>query len=188
MRIKVIGIIAGALFLVGISIFPAAAQRDYFTPGEIEIIRDAQQIDERIAVLVKAIDRRFEVMNVNVSPPKEAKKKSGDWGPMPAGTKSELIRDIRRIMQKAIDDIDNLAERPNSAVIEEGSRKKGETMSKLFPKAVRELAAAATRYRPALAAEIDRSTSPDDIAQMSATIEMCDEVIASLTKLPPPSK
>ncbi|QQS33663.1 MAG: hypothetical protein IPM50_03510 [Acidobacteriota bacterium] len=185
---KVFSAFAGILFLAAVSAMPAAAQRDYFTPEEIEIIRDAQQIDERIAVLVKAMDRRFEVMNVNVSPPKEAKKKSGDWGPMPTGTKSELIRDIRRIMQKAIDDIDNLSERPNSAVIEESSKKKGETMSKLFPKAVRELAAAAARYRPALAAEIDRSSSADDIAQLSATMEMCDEVIASLSKLPPPSK
>lgn len=188
MQSKLTSAIAGALFLAGIFVFPASAQRDYFTPEEIETIRDAQQIDERIVVLVKAMDRRFEVMGVNVSPPKDAKKKGGDWGPMPTGTQSELIRDIRRIMQKAIDDIDNLSERPNSAVIEESSKKKGETMSKLFPKAVRELAAAAARYRPALAAEIDRSASPDDIAQMSAIIEMCDEVIAALTKLPPPSK
>jgi hypothetical protein len=166
----------------------AAAQRDFFTAEEIELIRDAQQIDLRIAVLVKAMDRRFEVMGINVSPPKASKKKNEDWGPMPSGSRSELIRDIKRIMQKAIDDIDNLAERPNSAIIEEDSKKKGETMSKLFPKAVRELAAAATRYRPALVVEIDRSTSADDIAQLSETIEMCDEIIAALAKLPPAAK
>jgi hypothetical protein len=166
----------------------AAAQRDFFTAEEIELIRDAQQIDLRIAVLVKAMDRRFEVLGINVSPPKDVKKKSEDWGPMPTGSKSELIRDIKRIMQKAIDDIDNLAERPNSAIIDENSKKKGETMSKLFPKAVRELAAAASRYRPALAAEIERSASADDIAQLSETVEMCDEVIAALAKLPAAAK
>jgi hypothetical protein len=162
---------------------PAVAQRDYLTPEEVELIRDAQQIDVRIDVLVKAMDRRFEVLGIDVSAPKGFFKKSGDWGPMPTGSRGELIRDIKRIMQKAIDDIDNLAERPSSAVMDESRKKRGDTISKLLTKAVRSLAAAATRYRPALAAEIDRSPSPDDIAQLAETIEMCDDVIAALDKL-----
>lgn len=183
-----LGPIVACVFAACLLVVPAEAQRDYFTPEEVELIRDAQQIDHRIAVLVKAMDRRFEVLGINVSAPKDNLRKKEDWGPLPTGTKTELIRDIKRIMQKAIDDIDNLAERPDSAIIDESTKKKGETMSKLFPKAVRDLAAAATRYRPALATEIDRSASADEIAQLSEMMEMCDEIIAALNKLPPNAK
>ncbi len=43
-------------------LLPAAAnaqRRDYLTDEEIELVRDAQEIDKRIGVLTKAIDRRF---------------------------------------------------------------------------------------------------------------------------------
>lgn len=172
--------VLAACFLV----VPAEAQRDYFTPEEVELVRDAQQIDRRIAVLVKAMDRRFAVLGIDVAPPADTKKMGGDWGPLPSGTRIELINDLVRIMQKAIDDIDNLAERPNSAVVDEPNTKKGETMSKLFPRAVRALAAAAARYRPALVKELENSARPDEIARLSKLIEMGDEVLAALEKLP----
>src|SRR2546423_15415764 len=57
-----------AIFLVTchLSLVTAFAQRDYFTPEEVEMIRDAQQIDQRVDLLVKIIDRRFAALNIEV--------------------------------------------------------------------------------------------------------------------------
>src|SRR4051794_6497898 len=132
-------------------LFPAKTfcQRDYFTPEEVEVISDAQQIDHRVNVLAHAIDRRFAVLGVNVNAP-AYKAKDEEWGPAPAGSRFELLLDIKRIMQKAIDDIDNLSERPNSIVVEETRDKKNQGdkakgFADVFPVAVRELASAAQR-------------------------------------------
>src|ERR1043165_9104035 len=135
-------------------------QRDYFTPEEVELIRDAQQIDARINVLTHAIDRRFATLNVDVQPP--AFKGKGEWGAAPTGTRLELLVDIKRILEKAIDDIDNLSERPTSMIVEQpdNNKKKPKGFADLFPTAVRSLAAAAQRYQPGLKAELDKSNDP----------------------------
>ncbi len=169
--------------------FPAKTfcQRDYFTPEEVELIRDAQQIDQRINVLTHAIDRRFAVLNVDVHAP-AYKEKGQEWGPAPTGSRLDLLIDIKRIMQKAIDDIDNLSERPNSMVIEEpdprDKKKKPQSFAELFPIAVRELAAAAERYGPALKIELDKTKLPEEKGAILDSLEMCDEIVAALNKLP----
>ena len=45
----------------------SAQRRDFLTDEEIEIVRDAQDIDARIDVLVKMMDRRFGVLGINVN-------------------------------------------------------------------------------------------------------------------------
>src|SRR5688572_8015001 len=105
-----------------------AAQRDFFTPEEVELVREAQQIDQRIELLTKIIDRRFAVLNVDVGGTKIKPKDAEKWGQMPTSTRLETLYDIRRIIEKAIDDIDSLAERPDSMVIDEpekGKKPKG---------------------------------------------------------------
>ncbi|MEQ1921891.1 MAG: hypothetical protein ABL952_05220 [Pyrinomonadaceae bacterium] len=170
--------------------FAASAQnRDFLTAEEVEIIRDAQQIDDRMIVLVKTIDRRFTALNAPVDAPVVGKVKKDDreWGPAPAGTRVELLFDIKRILQKAIDDIDNLAERPESMVIdpeEKPDKKNPKTFENLFPKAVRSLAAACGRYQPVLKAELDRSTDNAEKGLIIASGELCTDVIASVAKLP----
>lgn len=173
------------LFTIHYSPFTAYGQRDYFTDAEIELIRNAQQIDQRIIVLTHAIDRRFGVLNINVSAP--PKKPSGDWGEPPIGTRTEVLADIKHILTKAIEDIDNLAERPESIVIDV-NEKKPKGYSELFPKAVRLLAAAAERYRPAFKSELDKSTTEAEKGVILNSIEMCDEIIASVAKLPAATK
>jgi len=163
-------------------------QRDYFTPEEVEIIRDAQQIDSRVNVLVHVMDRRFAALNVDVHAP-AYKEKSEEWGQPPTGTRFELLLDIKRILQKAIDDIDNLSERPNSMVVEapdptDKHPKKQKGFAELFPIAVRNLAAAAERYGPALKIELDKSKLPEEKGAILDSLEMCDEIIASVSKLP----
>lgn len=160
------------------------AQRDYFTAEEVELIRGAQEIDRRIEVLTQIIDRRFHVLQVDVSAPKT--KTKGEWGELPQGTRPELFLDIRRILQKAVDDIDSLAERPESAILPDPDAKKKDqpTFATLFPKAVRSLAAAAGRYAPALEKELGTTTDHGTKGSVLAAIDLCHEIIASVAKLP----
>ncbi|MBV9242492.1 MAG: hypothetical protein JO314_10840 [Acidobacteria bacterium] len=167
-------------------------QRDYFTPEEIELIRDAQRIDQRIDVLTHAVDRRFAALNVDVKAPPFKEEKDKTWGVAPTGSRLELLIDVKSILQKAIDDIDNLSERPSSMPIEEPdpnvkpkkNEKKPPGFAELFPIAVRSLAAAAERYGPALKIELDKSKDPSEKGAIMDSLEMCDEIVASVAKLP----
>ncbi len=162
----------------------ASAQRDFLTSEELEIVRDSQEIDTRIEVLVHAIDRRFEALKIDVSTPNV--KKKGEWGELPQGSRQELFLDIKRLMQKAVDDIDNLAERPDSAVIPDPEKRKGDTsFAKLFPLAVRHLAGAADRYLPVLKTQLDAAGNANEKGSILDTIELCNQIIASVPKLPP---
>ena len=175
------------LLVVSFSLSTAAlAQRDYFTPEEVELIREAQEIDHRIDILVHAMDRRFAVLNLNVSPRKRVNsKKSEEWGELPSGSRLQLLYDIKRILQKAVDDIDSLAERPESAVIyDDPKEKKTKGFADLFPKAVRELAAAAQRYGPVLKSELDKKNDMSEKGSILDSLQMCDEIIAAVAKLP----
>ena len=182
-----LAIFSAVLFGCLLSFFstPVRAQRDYFTDEEIEMIRDAQAIDERIAVLTHAIDRRFSVLNVNTADPAVHRKDTDKWGPLPTGSRLELLSDVKYILQKAIDDIDNLAENPKAAYIPGEGEKKPKDPSQLFPTAVRKLAAAAGRYEPALKSQLEISKDPQEKGAIIDSIELCDEIIASVSKLSP---
>jgi|CXWL01.1.fsa_nt_gi hypothetical protein len=187
---KPFGVLLGLallLFTFHFSLVTANAQRDYFTAEEIEIIRYEQEIDQRIDVLVHAIDRRFAVLKIEVNAPKRPKKDE-TWGELPTGTRNQLLYDIKRILQKAIDDIDSLAERPDSAVIfvdpADPKERRSKGFAELFPKAVRSLATAAKRYGPVLKAELDKNNEMSEKGSILDSLEMCDEIIASVAKLP----
>ena len=173
-----------SLFTFHFSLLANAQGRDYFTAEEVELIRDAQQIDQRIDVLAKTIDRRFAVLKIDVGEPKISSKESDKFGALPTGTRAELFSDIRNILQKAIDDIDNLAARPDSMVIdpnEDKKRQKG--YADLFPKAVRNLAAAARRYEPALKQALDAAKDEREKGLLLDSIDLCEEIIAAVPKL-----
>jgi len=69
------------LFALIVSATASAQYRDYLTDQEIEVVRDAQQIDERIDVLVHMIDRRLAVLGAG--PASSKKEKLDVWGPPP---------------------------------------------------------------------------------------------------------
>ena len=184
---RTLSILWAAIFLLGITAglpLAASAQRDFLTTEEVELIRENQEIDRRIDVLTQAIDRRFHVLNVDVSAPKV--KTKGEWGELPQGTRTQLLLDIRRILQKAVDDIDSLAERPESAILPlpDEKKKTDSSFASLFPRAVRNLAAAAERYSPALRKELETSTDNSDKGSIMAALDLCQEIIASVVKLP----
>ncbi|KXK03427.1 MAG: hypothetical protein UZ17_ACD001001236 [Acidobacteria bacterium OLB17] len=167
-----------------LSVTAASAQhRDYLTDAEIEIVRETQQLDNRVNVLVKIMDRRFTALGIDPKAAVPKKKDKTEWGPEPTGTRAELLGDIRSIMQKAIDDIDTTAERPNLMVADVTERKP-KTFKEVFPVAVRNLAAAAERYKPLLQAEGAKTQDRIETGIISKIIELCDEVTASVAKLP----
>ncbi len=179
------GFMLFCLIVGGAALLPLATlgqSRDFLTDDEVEMIRDAQQIDQRIDVLTHAIDRRLGVLKINAGD--ASKKESEKWGALPAGTRLQLLNDVKRILQKAIDDIDNLAERPTSMVADEPEKgKKPKGYAELFPKAVRILAYATSRYKPALKAELDKTTDNLEKGVILASLDMCEEITAAATKL-----
>ncbi len=148
-----------------------AQRRDHLNEMEIELVRDAQQIDLRTAVFVKAIDRRFLVINnQTVSEDKKSKKDDEKWGELPTGTRKELFLDIEKILQEAIDNIDNVAEKDQK--------------SEFFPKAVRILADGANRFLPQLKSHLDKSSDEKEKGAILGAIDFCEQIIEASAKVP----
>lgn len=173
-----------ALIILFVSFSANAQRRDYMTEAEIEIVREAQDIDSRVDMITRMIDRRFLVLNVNVNGWKDAGKTSDLWGDMPKGSRADLFNDVKRLLQKAVDDIDNLAANPDAAPIRDKGDKRAKKDPERFPKAVRTLAAAAGRYRGPLRSELDRSTSEIEKGSIIDSIDLCDQIIEAVGKLP----
>jgi hypothetical protein len=47
----------------------ATPQRDHLTPQEVDIVKEAQILDQRIEVFIKAAERRLLVLNGTKHPP-----------------------------------------------------------------------------------------------------------------------
>ncbi len=180
---KLVYTLLASLLILIVSGAVAAQHRDYLTDNEIEIVRDAQQLDNRVNVLVKMIDRRFTALSIDPNSHASSKKDKTDWGPEPTGTRTELLGDIKSILQKAIEDIDNVAERPDLMVTDVTERKP-KTFKEVFPIAVKSLAAAAGRYKPLLQAEATKTADRVQTGIITNIIELCDEISASVAKLP----
>jgi hypothetical protein len=171
-------LLLGALLTLTIS--TSAQYRDYMTDAEIELVRDAQDIDLRVAVLTRMADRRFAALGLDAGGDK--KKLSEKWGPEPTGSRVELFNDISRLLEKAADDIDDIAGRNEISL--EQNRMEG----KLFPKAVKNLAEAAERYIPVLSLAEEKTTDEMERGTLLTAIEICEQVIEAATKLPEPVK
>lgn len=154
--------------------FPASAnaqRRDYLTDEEVELVRDAQQIDLRVGVLTKAIDRRFLVINNDNSQAKKSEKDSEKWGELPKGSRSLLLWDIQRILQKSIDDIDDVA--AHSKMDEE-----------LFPKAMFALTDSCQGYMPKLKTLYDSTTDEKEKGSILGAIDSCNQIVEASAKVP----
>jgi hypothetical protein len=162
---------AFAAILFAAFVFPSnanAQKRDYMSEAEADIVRFEQEIDRRVDVLVTMIDRRFAVLNNQPSP---VKKDSEKWGEPPQGTRLELLSDISKLLQKAIDDIDDVAAHERMD-------------SKLFPKAMKNLSAAAERYLVQLKTEYDKIEGEKERGTILGSIESCQQIIEASAKIP----
>jgi hypothetical protein len=168
-RIFVIGAFAVIALLAPIS--GKAQRRDYLSEKEADLVRDNQQIDLRIDILTKAIDRRLMVLAGQAEGPKDWQKSSDIWGDMPTGSRAALFTDIERLLQKSIDDIDDVAAHDRMD-------------SKFFPKAMRALGKSAETYLPVLKSFMAKTKDEKEIGALLGSIESCDQIIAAVIKLP----
>lgn len=165
------------LFITLFSSSSFSQYRDYMTEAEIEIVRDAQIIDERVAVIVKMIDRRFEVLQIESNSPKNRKIDGLKWEAAPTGTKAQLVDDINKLLNKAVDDIDNVVESGHSPLAP------AKDMDKLLPRAIKHLDAACKRYLPLLKVLLDRSEDERERGSILQAIEISEEVIEAAKKM-----
>ncbi len=155
--------------------FSANAQRrDQLSEMESELVREAQEIDRRAKVFVKAIDRRFLVLSNDSSQSKKVEKDSEKWGELPKGTRAQLLIDIEKILQEAIDNIDNLAQH--------------DMKSELLPKAVNILADASTRFLPQLKSQLDKSNTDIEKGAILGAIDSCNQIIEASARVPKEEK
>ncbi len=86
------------LCLPGLTLYSSvgvAQTRDHLTPQEVDLVKEAQILDQRIEVFVKAADRRLLVLTgVDAPTPKQLKKDSEKWGELPTGSRAELLGDL----------------------------------------------------------------------------------------------
>jgi len=176
MNLRILFLIAAALTA---TVSAEAQRRDYLTEAEVEIVRNNQDIDLRVAVLTRMIDRRFAVIGIDTGGPKLSKKSEDDWGVEPKGTRLEILTDIRLLLEKAIDDIDSLPSR----LPEKMKNQKGDD---IFAKGVRSLASSAKRWMPHLIKENAASQTAQDeklYGTTAASIEFCEQIIEASSKV-----
>jgi hypothetical protein len=106
--------------------------RDHLTEEEADRVREAQILDLRMDVFIFTADRRLLVLN---NPNAVQKKKEEElWGPLPKGTRLELITDIKKIYSEAMEKIDDASARSKSDPV------LAKALDKLKKAAVRQIA------------------------------------------------
>jgi hypothetical protein len=122
--------LAACCLLVAASAARAQQKRDHLTEQEADWVREMQVIDQRIEVFIKAADRRLLVLTTPTAT--QTKKEEEKWGPLPTGTKVELLQDYKHILEEAMEKLDDTFERD----------KKNEQL----PKALKKFREAAERH------------------------------------------
>jgi hypothetical protein len=134
--------------------------RDHLTEMEVEQVRDVQQIDLRIEVFIKAADRRILVLT---NPAATQKKKEEEvWGPLPTGTKAELLADYKKILEEGEEKLDDFFER--------------DPKNDQLKKALRKFKDAANRQIPQLRAMAAQLTEKADQRALAEAIEEAETV------------
>lgn len=133
----------------------AQQKRDHLTEQEADWVREMQEIDKRIEVFIKAADRRLLVLTNPAAT--QTKKEEEKWGPLPTGTKVELLQDYKHILEEAMEKLDDAYER----------NKKNE----LLPKALKKFKEAAERQIAQLRALAPRLTSKKERDALTEAVE-----------------
>ena len=149
--------------------------RDHLTEQEVEVVRETQILDKRIDVFIKAVDRRLLVLSGGAAAAeKQLKKDSEKWGELPTGTRAELLGDIARIFDEAITNIDDVSARDEK--------------NPLIPKALRKLAAAATRTVDQLKPIQAQTKDDGETSRFELLVKHAEDIVEAANKLPPPAE
>jgi hypothetical protein len=162
---------------VGFLLFTTSASaqaRDHMTDSETELVRYYQELDKRIEIFIKAVDRRFAIINGTAQPPsKKLIKDEPDWGEAPKGTRTELLGDIAGILDEAIMNIDDVSRR--------------DERNPLISRSLRKLTAAAKGYLNQLAALKSTAKDADELSAIDRVADNVNQIIDVGSKLPPPT-
>lgn len=162
------------LLLVALACISAGAQgRDHLTDPESELIRDNQQLDKRVEVFIKAIDRRLAIITgapETVSKKKDKEKDKEVWGEPPAGTHAQLLEDIAGILDEAITNIDDVSRRDQK--------------NPLVSRSVRLLTSASNRFLTQLATLKTQTKDADELAAIDHIADNANQIIEVGNKLP----
>ena len=167
------------LLLLGSMLFAHTAnaqKRDHLTPQEVDLVKEAQVLDKRIDVFIKAADRRMLVINggaatLDAKNAKLFKKDTERWGELPTGTRAELVTDIARILDEAITNIDDVSAR--------------DERNPLIPKSLRRLAQAVNTMMEQLKPLREQIKTDNEIASFESLNEGAQSIIEAATRLPP---
>lgn len=166
-------VVTGFLLMLSLPQATSAFQgRDHLTPQEVDLIKDTQILDKRIDVFIRAADRRVLVLTGTAAgDAKQLKKDAEKWGELPVGNPGELISDIAHIFDEAITNIDDVSARDEK--------------NPLIPKALRRLAAAASRIVDQVKPLSTRGSSPTQSSSFDQLMENADSIVQAANKLPP---
>ena len=156
----------------GIMAQAATPQRDHLTPQEVDLVKEAQILDKRIDVFIKAAERRLMVINnSSAANAKQLKKESERWGELPTGSRAELVGDIARIFDEAITNIDDVSAR--------------DERNPLIAKSLRKLATAVNTILGQLKPLSTEAKSDAEIASFEMLNEDARSILEAANKLPP---
>lgn len=153
--------------------FSAQAQsRDHLTQQEVDLVKEAQILDKRIDVFIKAVERRMMVINNSAAAnAKLLKKDSERWGELPTGSRAELVSDIARIFDEAITNIDDVSSR--------------DERNPLIAKSLRKLAQTVNSIMAQLKPLSTDAKSDAEIASFELLNEDAQSILEAATRLPP---
>lgn len=146
--------------------------RDHLTPKEIDLVKDAQELDRRIDVFIKAADRRLlAIKGLDAASAKELKKDAEFWGDLPSGSRSELVGDIAKILDEAITNVDDVSSRDEK--------------NPALPRVLRKLAAAASRIVDQLKPLESSAQGAAEVSNFDELMENAETIMQAANKLPP---
>ncbi len=163
-----IALFAGSSFIAQAT----AQQRDHLTQQEVDLVKEAQILDKRIEVFIKAAERRMMVINNSAGAnAKQLKKDSERWGELPTGSRAELVSDIAKILDEAITNIDDVSARDDR--------------NPLIAKSLRKLAQSVTTIMGQLKPLATEAKSDAEIASFELLHEDAQSILEAANKLPP---
>ena len=156
----------------GFVVQAATPQRDHLTPQEVDLVKEAQILDKRMDVFIKAAERRLMVINNSAAAnAKLLKKDSERWGELPTGSRAQLVGDIARIFDEAITNIDDVSAR--------------DERNPLVPKSLRKLATAVNTIMGQLKPLSTEAKSDAEVASFEMLNEDAQSILEAANKLPP---
>jgi hypothetical protein len=140
-------------------------KRDPLTPQEVEMVRDAQQLDARTTLFIKIAERRLAAVTGA-----EQLQSNAKWGELPKGTRAEYLGDLASILDEAIENIDDTASRNPE--------------SQHLGKSVRKLAEAATRFLAQLMPLRESAAEGAERESLERAIDNLNQVLEAVKKVP----